>query len=39
MISRLALVHKLRVMLNTLDLSQDDYTTICEAIRALGEQP
>lgn len=35
----MTLIQKLRVILNTLDLSQDDYTTICEAIRALGGQP
>lgn len=35
----MSLIQRLRVMLNTLDLSQDDYSTICEAIRALGGQP
>lgn len=35
----MTLIQRLRVMLNTLDLSQDDYSTICEAIRALGGQP
>jgi len=35
----MTLIERLRVMLNTLDLSQADYSTICEAIRALGGQP
>jgi hypothetical protein len=35
----MTLIQKLRVMLNTLELSQSDYSTICEAIRALGGQP
>jgi hypothetical protein len=35
----MTIVEKLRVMLNTLDLSQDDYATICAAIRALGGNP
>lgn len=35
----MTLVQKLRVMLNTLELSQDDYTTLCQAIRALGGKP
>lgn len=35
----MTLIERLRVLLNTLELSQDDYTTICEAIRALGGTP
>lgn len=34
----MTLIERLRVMLHG-DLSQDDYSTICEAIRALGGQP
>jgi len=35
----MTLVQKLRVMLHSAGLSQDDYSTICEAIRALGDEP
>ena len=35
----MTLIEKLRVMLNTLELSHHDYTTLCEAIRALGGNP
>lgn len=33
------LIADLRALLHTADLSQDDYTTICRAIRALGGNP
>lgn len=35
----MTLIERLRVLLNTAELNQDDYSTICEAIRALGGQP
>lgn len=33
------LIRKLRAMLSNDGISQDDYTTICQAIRALGGNP
>lgn len=35
----MTLIEELRVLLNTADLTQDQYTTICRAIRALGGTP
>lgn len=35
----MTLIEKLRVMLHNGNLSQDEYTTICQAIRALGGNP
>lgn len=34
-----ALIRDLRALLHNPALSQDEYTTICRAIRALGGQP
>ena len=33
------IVRNLRGILNSVELSQDNYTKICDAIRALGGQP
>ena len=33
------IIERLRVMLNTLQLSQEDIDTLCAAIRALGGNP
>jgi hypothetical protein len=33
------IVERLRELLNTAELTQDQYETICDAIRALGGNP
>lgn len=35
----MALIERLRALLHSADLTQDQYQTICEAIRALGGNP
>jgi len=35
----MSLIEELRVLLNSGKLTQDEYTTICQAIRALGGNP
>lgn len=35
----MSLIEELRVLLNTLELTQDQYETLCRAIRALGGNP
>lgn len=35
----MTLIERLRVLLHTAELDQDQYSTICEAIRALGGTP
>jgi hypothetical protein len=33
------LIERLRVLMHSAELTQDQYATICDAIRALGGQP
>ena len=35
----MTLIERLRVLLNTAELTQDQYETVCAAIRALGGNP
>lgn len=35
----MTLIKRLRVMLNETSLTADEYSTICDAIRALGGKP